>query len=306
MAPAGSFSPTPRRSTEGAQVTVGARLRAGLRPSVAQIEPVVPIVLGLHGLAICALTDVPDWPAGPYAGVVALGVAGMLGWSSVRARQVRAIVLMAVTLLLTVLEPALVPSMLQWYYGVVAVYPLVMWGPVAWAIGPVAGLCYVAQVASGSVPVPMGVALLRAGVLTALGLATWSAGVAYRAAVSAAEGGRVLAEEAGSRLLHVATHDELTGLANRRLLHEDLAATGEAPLALLLLDLDRFQEVNDTLGHRYGDELLIQVGARLSSSVGTDGTVVRLGGDEFAVLLRGADEARALTVAAHLREDLQE
>ena len=287
-------------------MAVGARLPAGLRPSVAQIEPVVPVVLGLHGLAICALTAVPAWPALPYAGVVGLGVAGLLGWQSLRARQVRAVLLIAVTLVLTVVEPQLVPSMLQWYYGVVAVYPLVLWGPVAWAIGPVAGLCYVVQVASGSVPVPMGVAFLRAGVLTALGLATWSAGVAYRAAASAAEGGRLLAEEAGSRLLHAATHDELTGLANRRLLHEELAATGDAPLALLLLDLDRFQEVNDTLGHRYGDLLLTQVGVRLTDTVGSDGTVVRLGGDEFAVLLPAADEERALAFASRLREDLQE
>ena len=286
-------------------MTVRARLRSGLRPSVAQIEPVVPIVLGLHGLAICVFTEVPLWPAWVYAGVVALGVAGLLGWDSMRARQVRAVLLIGVTLALTVVEPLLVPSMLQWYYGVVAVYPLVMWGSAAWLVGPLAGACYVAQVVSGSVPVPMGVAVLRAGVLTALGLATWSAGVAYRAAVSAAEGGRVLAEEAGSRLLHAATHDELTGLANRRLLHEELSATGDAPLALLLLDLDRFQEVNDTLGHRHGDALLSQVGARLSAAVGDQGTVVRLGGDEFAVLLPGADEPRAVAVAERLREDLQ-
>lgn len=282
------------------------RLRASPRPSVAQIEPAVPIVLGLHGLGSCVFTAVPLWPAWVYVGVVALGVAGLQGWDSMRARQIRAVLLIGVTLALTVIEPLLVPSMLQWYYGVVAVYPLVMWGSAAWLIGPLAGACYVAQVMSGSVPVPMGVAVLRAGVLTALGLATWSAGVAYRAAASAAEGGRRDAEEAGSRLLHAATHDELTGLANRRLLHEELTTTGDAPLALLLLDLDRFQEVNDTLGHRCGDELLTQVGARLTGAVGTGGTVVRLGGDEFAVLLQGADEPRAAVVAAELRDALQE
>lgn len=282
------------------------RMRATPRPTVAQIEPAVPIVLGLHGLAICALTEVPFWPVWVYAGVVALGVAGLSGWDSMRARQVRAVLLIGVTLALTVIEPLLVPSMLQWYYGVVAVYPLVMWGSTAWAIGPLAGLCYIAQVASGSVPVPMGVAVLRAGVLTALGLATWSAGVAYRAAAAAAERGRRAAEEAGSRLRHAATHDDLTGLANRRLLHEELTAGGDSPLALLLLDLDRFQDVNDTLGHRYGDALLTQVGRRLTDAVGAAGTVVRLGGDEFAVLLTGADEDQASVVAAQLREALQE
>ena len=282
------------------------RLRGVPRPSVAQIEPAVPIVLGTHGLAICALTEVPLWPAAVYAGVVAAGVAGALGWDSVRARQIRAVLLIGVTLSLTVLEPRLVPSMLQWYYGVVAVYPLVLGGPAAWSIGPLAGLCYVLQVLSGSVPVPLGVAVLRAGVLTALGLATWTAGTAYRSAVRAAEDGRRDAEEAGGRLRHAATHDELTGLANRRLLHEELSATGDAALALLLLDLDRFQEVNDTLGHRYGDALLAQVGARLADTIGDRGTVVRLGGDEFAVLLRDTDEQQAERTAVELRGALQE
>ncbi len=282
------------------------RLSGRRRPSVAQIEPAIPIVLGAHGLAICALTEVPLWPAAVYAGVVALGVAGLAGWDSMRARQVRAVLLVGVTLALTVIEPLLVPSMLQWYYGVVAVYPLVTWGSAAWLIGPLAGLCYVGQVVSGSVPVPIGVAVLRAGVLTALGLATWSAGVAFRAAVRAAEEGRREAEDAGRRLRHAATHDELTGLANRRLLHAELATTGDAPLALLLLDLDRFQEVNDTLGHRHGDKLLTLVGVRLTDAVGPSGTVVRLGGDEFAVLLPGADEQQASVVAADLRDALQE
>ena len=96
-------------------------------------------------------------------------------------------------------------------------------------------------------------------------------------------------------------HDGLTSLANRVLLTERMEqALREAPrtgesIALLLLDLDRFKEVNDTLGHHHGDLLLCEVAARLTSLVRGADTVARLGGDEFAVLLRqvGTPEAAA-------------
>jgi diguanylate cyclase (GGDEF)-like protein len=96
-------------------------------------------------------------------------------------------------------------------------------------------------------------------------------------------------KQRGEQLHRVATTDELTGLANRERfrahLHERIAnakATGEK-FAVMLLDLDRFKEVNDTLGHHYGDELLRDLGPRLSEAVGPEGLVARLGGDEFAV-----------------------
>ena len=86
-----------------------------------------------------------------------------------------------------------------------------------------------------------------------------------------------------------AAQDPLTGLANRRRLHqygtEVLSAVpSRGVVALLLIDLNHFKEVNDTLGHAAGDHLLIEVGHRLAASVGTDDLVARLGGDEFAVL----------------------
>ena len=96
---------------------------------------------------------------------------------------------------------------------------------------------------------------------------------------------------ASRRLRHQALHDELTGLPNRALLHEraaraivDVRRQG-GTAALLLLDLDRFKEVNDTLGHDHGDELLEEVADRLRHAVRRDDTLARLGGDEFAVLL---------------------
>ena len=110
---------------------------------------------------------------------------------------------------------------------------------------------------------------------------------------------------------HQATHDGLTGLPNRVLLRDRLeralagaAGTGRE-VAVLVIDLDRFKEINDTLGHSYGDLLLRQVGPRLQSTLRDGDTLARLGGDEFAVLLPvvdGPQEAEA--VAERLREAL--
>jgi diguanylate cyclase len=104
-----------------------------------------------------------------------------------------------------------------------------------------------------------------------------------------------------------ATHDALTGLPNRTLFRDRTdqairqAKRELTTTALLLIDLDRFKEVNDTLGHHYGDQLLVQVGQRLRSTLREVDTVARLGGDEFAVLLpRVATAEGAVTVAGKL------
>lgn len=105
------------------------------------------------------------------------------------------------------------------------------------------------------------------------------------------------------QLRHQALHDGLTALPNRLLLHDRLEQAmrigdrSAASFALLLLDVDRFKIVNDTLGHDIGDRLLQEVARRLSESVRMSDTVARLGGDEFAVLLPDTDGADAERIA---------
>jgi diguanylate cyclase (GGDEF)-like protein len=99
--------------------------------------------------------------------------------------------------------------------------------------------------------------------------------------------------------------DALTGLANRKQLGEWAAeAMRDGPVALVLLDLDRFKEVNDTLGHHVGDQLLTAVARRLESCLRQGDTVARLGGDEFALLLPGANADAAAKAAARARDAL--
>ncbi|GLK99721.1 hypothetical protein GCM10017581_014620 [Dactylosporangium matsuzakiense] len=111
---------------------------------------------------------------------------------------------------------------------------------------------------------------------------------------------------------HRASHDGLTGLANRALLRERIAAArpnaaGGRPVAILLIDLDGFKQVNDAYGHNAGDYLLTVVAERLQAGIRSADTVARLGGDEFAVLLDGVDSAEDVyLIADRLCTDLQE
>jgi diguanylate cyclase (GGDEF)-like protein len=150
--------------------------------------------------------------------------------------------------------------------------------------------------------VPLAAWVISLGVLIAAGLGHLSAiAVAFAAAAQLAAIARTALTVRELRHLaetrRQASTDELTGLPNRRWFDRALSdAIGRAharggSLALLVIDLDHFKELNDTLGHHAGDRVLAQLGARIRPALGPDDVAARLGGDEFAVLIEGADEA---------------
>jgi diguanylate cyclase (GGDEF)-like protein len=110
--------------------------------------------------------------------------------------------------------------------------------------------------------------------------------------------------------MHRAYRDPLTDLPNRKLFLErlDQALTGEqaGPVTILFIDLDRFKSVNDSLGHRAGDDLLVQVSGRLRRSIRGRDVAARLGGDEFAVLLEAASVEDGLRIAGRISADIAE
>ncbi|HKA71016.1 MAG TPA: bifunctional diguanylate cyclase/phosphodiesterase [Xanthobacteraceae bacterium] len=132
------------------------------------------------------------------------------------------------------------------------------------------------------------------------------AGLAFFAAFALRQMRRAAARiSAGEdKLRHLALHDVLSGLPNRAYFGERLEAViteakqGGAPSAVFCIDLDHFKDVNDTLGHHVGDELIAAVTKRLRSIVRSDALVARLGGDEFAVITPGATDAGTLMAIA--------
>jgi diguanylate cyclase (GGDEF)-like protein len=156
-------------------------------------------------------------------------------------------------------------------------------------------------------------AVLRAGVRAGGELAPAQAEclelLASQGAV-ALRNGRLVGElrQMQAKLEFQAFHDALTGLPNRaRFSHrvQEALARAVGPMAVLFLDLDRFKNVNDSLGHDVGDDLLIAVAARLRGCVRDGDLVSRLGGDEFTVLMEGVqDEAEATAIAERICEAL--
>jgi len=113
-------------------------------------------------------------------------------------------------------------------------------------------------------------------------------------------------------LAYAATHDPLTGLPNRSLLDRRLVAAldrhrrREETVAVIFLDLDLFKKVNDSLGHRAGDELLVAAAGRIQSVIRPSDTVARFGGDEFVVICEGLiGEIEAMGIADRIREALE-
>jgi diguanylate cyclase (GGDEF)-like protein len=121
-------------------------------------------------------------------------------------------------------------------------------------------------------------------------------------------------QRAGTHALvsrRLALHDALTGLPNRVLFADRTrraiasAERGDAPVVVMLIDLDRFKDINDTLGHHYGDEVLRQMAQRLTELLDARDTLARLGGDEFGVLLRSVrDDKEGMAVAGSIRRAL--
>ncbi len=113
------------------------------------------------------------------------------------------------------------------------------------------------------------------------------------------------------KLVYQARHDSLTGLPNRNHMQDiieqeiKIARHHAKPLALILLDLDHFKEINDTLGHDVGDSVLIETASRLHACAPASGIVARLGGDEFSLLVRGDDAIHTLKIADTLSRILQ-
>jgi len=139
--------------------------------------------------------------------------------------------------------------------------------------------------------------------------------VATRARIAEVENKALEAEiqqrkQTEERLRYAAYHDDLTRLRNRSYLMDRLTSLlgdGTAPrCAVLFLDLDRFKLVNDSLGHRAGDLMLVEAARRLQACVGPGDTLARVGGDEFAVLIEDADDlSAAVPVARRILESLR-
>ena len=114
-----------------------------------------------------------------------------------------------------------------------------------------------------------------------------------------------------AELQRQATHDELTGLPNRTLFLRrvaealDRSRTLRRGVTVMFIDFDGLKNVNDTIGHRFGDQLIVSVGKRLVNATRPSDVVARLSGDEFAVLAEGvSDESLALEIAERLRSSI--
>jgi diguanylate cyclase (GGDEF)-like protein/PAS domain S-box-containing protein len=122
----------------------------------------------------------------------------------------------------------------------------------------------------------------------------------------------IVRHQAITALHYRAMYDPLTDLPNRTLLHDRLnqallsAQREGGRVGLLLMDLDRFKEINDTFGHHYGDFILQQAGVRLRAGLRESDTVARLGGDEFSIVLAGTDAVGATLAADHVLHALQQ
>jgi diguanylate cyclase (GGDEF)-like protein len=176
----------------------------------------------------------------------------------------------------------------------------------------IATLHFIAMTALRIVPMRLSASPLDAGEGQALGLATALVGlIVIAAGVAAAFIDRQTRSEALQRLHHMAMNDALTGLPNRAAFHQALAGELDAAradgvrLALMVIDLKRFKEINDVHGHKAGDDALVRLAHRMRHEIGPDGMIARLGGDEFVAMLRFESRSGLTVIAERLQTALE-
>ena len=269
----------------------------------------MPLLLAAHGGASLLLPTADRLDTLLLAAVAALGVAGLLGWLGTTAVVVRATALAVVATTLTLREPAALTHVLQWWYGIAAVYPLILGLRPALAGALALGGSMLALLPLGAVSLNVTDLAwsLRCLLLTSLAVIVALAGDAYRTARDDAARRRDESARIGMALRHASAHDGLTGLPNRTtaaaLVEAALLARDgrpDAQVAVLVADLDRFKNVNDSLGHEVGDDLLRQVAERMLGALEPGHRLARLGGDEFAVICAPTDAADAVRTAQDL------
>ena len=193
-------------------------------------------------------------------------------------------------------------------YAFVALQELQTWGAVLWRPVMVWSLCniLVAQYLLWFGLLPSFLTRSQAETVGALG--AFVLAIVIRMAGATGE----KKEQAEALLAHQALHDMLTGLPNRAFFYDRTegalgrAAAGGSSCAVMLFDLDRFKEINDTMGHRYGDRVLTEIGPRVQAVLRGDDTLARLGEDEFCVLLPDvAGQADAVRVAERIVDVLE-
>ncbi|MGN6301176.1 MAG: putative bifunctional diguanylate cyclase/phosphodiesterase [Angustibacter sp.] len=240
-----------------------------------------------------------------------LGAAGFSGWQGTGALVTRALVLTAIAFALPLIDVRLVSHVLQWWYAIIAVYPLLLPRRVAWWVTGAISAGLFAQYFTGTaIPnVTLSGWALRALLLAGIGLIVAYSGAAYRTARDEARRRQLAAERAERELHHATTHDHLTGMPNRSSLDLFIDTALHArdgsrddQVAVLIIDLDRFKNVNETLGHLAGDRLLREVAGRLASLLGPHQLAARLGGDEFAIVCAPTSAQRAQTMGHRLVE----
>ncbi|PPK93390.1 diguanylate cyclase (GGDEF)-like protein [Kineococcus xinjiangensis] len=281
--------------------------RAGVRAVPDSVLAVIFLVTVLFGLTSLATPAPPAFHA--VAAVGLLGRAGAAAWLLATRGRRRHRWTLPVLLLLDIAELVLAFSLVPFAHAALIAHCLLR-VPFICAALPRRPMLLVLGVMLGGAGALMGLPVRTAG-LPALWMPVMFGVAVLVAAYSTIHLSRALAASE-ARAQEQSLHDALTGLPNRTLYADRLAAAVArthrfgTDVAVLLIDVDRFKLVNDSRGHRCGDELLVAIARRLRGAMRASDTLARLGGDEFAVIVQDVHEPRdALVVATHLREVLR-